>query len=119
MADLTLQTLPINGIQMRVATQGSGPLVLLCHGFPEGWVSWRSQLAALAAALSLIALGIRCRIDISRAQVWRTTSDGFLSSRMATKVQCLKCPASVHSTKCNLTDEFRLDLAAFFHFLCG
>ena len=31
-------------------TQGSGPLVLLCHGFPELWISWRAQLAALAAA---------------------------------------------------------------------
>ena len=38
MTDLTLQTLPVNGIRMRVAVQGSGPLVLLCHGFPEGWV---------------------------------------------------------------------------------
>ena len=35
---------------MRVATQGSGPLVLLCHGFPELWCSWRAQMAALAAA---------------------------------------------------------------------
>ncbi len=45
-----LQTLPLNGIRMQVATQGSGPLVLLCHGFPETWRSWRHQLAALAAA---------------------------------------------------------------------
>lgn len=45
-----LQTFDINGIRMQVATQGSGPLVLLCHGFPELWISWRSQLAALAAA---------------------------------------------------------------------
>ena len=50
MAGPTLETLPINGIRMRVAIQGEGPLVLLCHGFPECWVSWRSQLAALAAA---------------------------------------------------------------------
>ena len=35
---------------MQVATQGSGPLVLLCHGFPELWCSWREQMAALAAA---------------------------------------------------------------------
>ena len=35
---------------MQVATQGSGPLVVLCHGFPELWFSWRAQLAALAAA---------------------------------------------------------------------
>jgi len=50
MTEPALQTLAINGIQMRVATQGTGPLVLLCHGFPEGWVSWRSQMVALAAA---------------------------------------------------------------------
>jgi len=35
---------------MHFAEQGEGPLVLLCHGFPEGWYSWRDQLAALAAA---------------------------------------------------------------------
>jgi pimeloyl-ACP methyl ester carboxylesterase len=39
-----------NGIRMHVAEQGEGPLVLLCHGFPESWYSWRHQLAALAAA---------------------------------------------------------------------
>ena len=47
---VTLQTLPVNGIHMRVAVQGRGPLVLLCHGFPESWCSWRHQLAALASA---------------------------------------------------------------------
>src|SRR5689334_11874362 len=45
-----LEMLDINGIRMQVAMQGSGPLVLLCHGFPELWYSWRHQLAALAAA---------------------------------------------------------------------
>jgi len=45
-----LEMLDINGIRMQVATQGCGPLVLLCHGFPELWYSWRNQLAALAAA---------------------------------------------------------------------
>jgi pimeloyl-ACP methyl ester carboxylesterase len=39
-----------NGIHMHIAEQGSGPTVLLCHGFPECWYSWRHQLAALAAA---------------------------------------------------------------------
>ena len=34
---------------MQAGTQGSGPLVLLCHGFPELWCSWREQMAALAA----------------------------------------------------------------------
>jgi epoxide hydrolase A/B len=39
-----------NGIRMHVAEQGTGPTVLLCHGFPECWYSWRHQLSALAAA---------------------------------------------------------------------
>ena len=39
-----------NGISLHVAEAGEGPLVLLCHGFPECWYSWRHQLRALAAA---------------------------------------------------------------------
>lgn len=49
-AELQLQTLQAGALRMRVATQGCGPLVLLCHGFPELWCSWRAQLAALAEA---------------------------------------------------------------------
>jgi pimeloyl-ACP methyl ester carboxylesterase len=45
-----LDTIEVGAIRMRVATLGSGPLVVLCHGFPESWRSWRSQIAALAAA---------------------------------------------------------------------
>src|SRR5919197_992297 len=39
-----------NGIRLNIAEQGAGPLVVLCHGFPETWYSWRHQLGALAAA---------------------------------------------------------------------
>ena len=39
-----------NGLRMHIAEQGTGPTVLLCHGFPECWYSWRHQLSALAAA---------------------------------------------------------------------
>jgi pimeloyl-ACP methyl ester carboxylesterase len=35
---------------MHLAEQGDGPLVVLCHGFPELWYSWRHQLTALAEA---------------------------------------------------------------------
>src|ERR1043166_1720128 len=35
---------------MHIAEQGSGPLVVLLHGFPELWYSWRHQLPALADA---------------------------------------------------------------------
>jgi pimeloyl-ACP methyl ester carboxylesterase len=39
-----------NGIRMRIAEEGTGPLVVLLHGFPESWYSWRHQLPALADA---------------------------------------------------------------------
>src|SRR5438445_772107 len=50
MTALTHRTVSTNGIRMHVAEQGHGPLVVLCHGFPELWYSWRHQLPALAAA---------------------------------------------------------------------
>uniref|UniRef100_A0A453MTP4 AB hydrolase-1 domain-containing protein n=1 Tax=Aegilops tauschii subsp. strangulata TaxID=200361 RepID=A0A453MTP4_AEGTS len=41
----------VNGVSLHVAEQGpaDGPAVLLLHGFPELWLSWRHQMAALAA----------------------------------------------------------------------
>ena len=39
-----------NGISLNIAEQGEGPLVLMLHGFPESWYSWRHQFAPLAAA---------------------------------------------------------------------
>jgi pimeloyl-ACP methyl ester carboxylesterase len=39
-----------NGIRLAVREAGAGPLVLLCHGFPETGRSWRHQIAALAGA---------------------------------------------------------------------
>ena len=39
-----------NGIHLKIAEQGEGPLVLLLHGFPESWYSWRHQFEPLANA---------------------------------------------------------------------
>ena len=50
MSEITHRTIETNGINMRIAEAGEGPLVLLLHGFPELWYSWRHQLPALAAA---------------------------------------------------------------------
>jgi epoxide hydrolase A/B len=44
------RTIETNGIRLNIAEQGKGPPVILCHGFPESWYSWRHQLTALAAA---------------------------------------------------------------------
>src|SRR5262245_42414352 len=39
-----------NGVSLHIAEAGTGPLVVLLHGFPELWYSWRHQLVALADA---------------------------------------------------------------------
>jgi pimeloyl-ACP methyl ester carboxylesterase len=40
----------VNGISLHIAEAGEGPLVLLLHGWPESWYSWRHQFAPLAEA---------------------------------------------------------------------
>jgi len=49
-SEIRHRTLPASGIEIHVAEAGDGPLVLMCHGWPELWYSWRHQLAALAGA---------------------------------------------------------------------
>lgn len=50
MSEIAHRIIGTNGIRMHIAEQGEGPLVLLCHGFPESWYSWRHQMQALADA---------------------------------------------------------------------
>jgi len=52
MSEITHEHVPTNGITLHVATTGpvDGKPVLLCHGFPELWYSWRHQLTALGDA---------------------------------------------------------------------
>ena len=44
------RTIAANGIDLFLLEQGEGPLVVLCHGWPELSYSWRHQIPALAAA---------------------------------------------------------------------
>ncbi len=50
MPEITHRTIKTNGINVHIAEAGQGPLVLMVHGFPELWYSWRHQLPALAHA---------------------------------------------------------------------
>jgi pimeloyl-ACP methyl ester carboxylesterase len=50
MDDTSHRFIESNGIKLHVAELGEGPLIVLCHGFPECWYSWRHQLPALANA---------------------------------------------------------------------
>lgn len=52
--------LDLPGGRIHLVEQGAGPLVLLVHGFPESWYSWRHQLPALAAAgFRAVAVDVR------------------------------------------------------------
>jgi pimeloyl-ACP methyl ester carboxylesterase len=49
-----------NGVRIHCVEEGEGPLVLLVHGFPESWYSWRHQLPALGAAgYRAVAIDVR------------------------------------------------------------
>lgn len=50
MEQITHRIVETNGIRMRIAESGTGPVVIMCHGFPESWYSWRRQIRALAEA---------------------------------------------------------------------
>ena len=50
MAQPNFETVATNSIHLRVALAGQGPLVVLVHGWPESWYSWRHQIPALAEA---------------------------------------------------------------------
>lgn len=48
------------GVELHVARAGEGPPVILLHGFPENWTSWRHQIGPLAAAgFSVLAPDLR------------------------------------------------------------
>ena len=60
MSEVKQREVDTNGIRMHIAESGTGPLVVLCHGFPESWYSWRHQLYALAeAGLHVVAPDMR------------------------------------------------------------
>jgi pimeloyl-ACP methyl ester carboxylesterase len=50
MSEVSHHFVETNGIRMHYVEAGKGPLVILCHGFPESWYSWRHQITALAEA---------------------------------------------------------------------
>ena len=47
---ITQRRIETNGISLNIAEAGEGPLVLMLHGFPESWYSWRHQFEPLANA---------------------------------------------------------------------
>ncbi|MBI1242772.1 MAG: alpha/beta fold hydrolase [Nostoc sp. RI_552] len=48
-----------NNLQLHYTTQGSGPLMLMLHGFPEFWYSWRHQIPEFAKYFQVVAIDLR------------------------------------------------------------
>lgn len=48
-----------NGVRLHCVVEGDGPLVVLLHGFPDFWYSWRHQIAALSPHFRVVAPDLR------------------------------------------------------------
>ncbi len=59
MSEPTHHEIHVNGIRMHYVQAGAGPLVVLLHGFPEFWYSWRHQIAALSPYFTVVAPDLR------------------------------------------------------------
>lgn len=54
------RTIDAGQVRLRAAVQGTGPLVVLAHGFPESWYSWRHQIGPIAeAGFTACAIDVR------------------------------------------------------------
>jgi pimeloyl-ACP methyl ester carboxylesterase len=66
---VTHEQLHANSIELHLALQGEGPLVVMCHGYPGLWYSWRHQMQALAdGGYRAVALDMRGYGRSSRPQ---------------------------------------------------
>src|SRR5213596_1021078 len=47
------------GVKIHYVTSGKGPLVILLHGFPDYWYTWRAQMPELAKHFQVVAVDLR------------------------------------------------------------
>ena len=64
----TSQYIQTNGVTLHYVTQGEGPLMLMLHGFPEFWYSWRHQIPEFAQDYKVVALDLRGYNDSEKPQ---------------------------------------------------
>jgi pimeloyl-ACP methyl ester carboxylesterase len=58
-ADLTSDTAEVDGIALHYVRGGTGPTLLLVHGFPQDWYEWRAIMPRLATRFTVLAVDLR------------------------------------------------------------
>ena len=48
-----------NGVKIHYASLGKGPLIVMIHGFPDFWYTWRNQMAELSSQFQTVAIDMR------------------------------------------------------------
>ncbi|MEV5751179.1 alpha/beta hydrolase [Actinoallomurus sp. NPDC052308] len=81
--EISLNRVPVNGIEVNVATAGVGPAVLLLHGFPHTWRLWTEVIAGLSGRYRVIAPDLRGFGATTRAP------DGYDPGTLATDAERL------------------------------
>jgi pimeloyl-ACP methyl ester carboxylesterase len=81
--DFTVRMVATNGIEANVAIAGTGPAVLLLHGFPHTWQLWREVIGPLAQRHRVIAPDLRGLGASTRAQ------DGYDAGTLASDAEGL------------------------------
>lgn len=74
--------LTANGQRLHYVTAGAGPLVVLLHGFPEFWYSWRASIPALARVRRVVAL------DLRGYNLSSKPADGYDVATLTTDIRC-------------------------------
>ena len=89
-AEMTHGYAQANGVRLHYVEQGSGPLVILLHGFPDFWYCWRHQIPALAAAgYRVVAPDLRGYNESERPQGVVAYGLDTLASDVAALIQAL------------------------------
>ncbi|XP_005373801.1 PREDICTED: bifunctional epoxide hydrolase 2 [Chinchilla lanigera] len=84
------------GVRLHFVELGSGPVVCLCHGFPESWFSWRYQIPALAqAGYRVLAMDMKGYGDSSSPPEIEEYAMEVLCKEMVTFLDKLGIPQAV------------------------
>jgi pimeloyl-ACP methyl ester carboxylesterase len=78
-----------NGLRFHYVEAGTGPLVLLLHGFPESWRAWRHQIPALAQGRRVVAVDLRGYGDSDKPPRVADYAPDILSADVAALIQAL------------------------------